>query len=487
MNRKMVFNILGRIVLLEAVLLILPLICAVIYGETKVVLAFAISVVTAALIGMLLQFLGKTKDKTIFAKEGFVTVALAWIFMSLIGALPFYISGEISSFTNAFFETVSGFTTTGASILEEVEIMSKGLLFWRSFTHWIGGMGVLVLVMAILPSDSGRSIHLMRAEMPGPIIGKLVPKVRSTAKILYVIYMVLTAVETVLLILGGMPLFDSIIHSLGTAGTGGFGIKADSIGGYSPYLQWVIAIFMLIFGINFNLYYLILVRKIKTALKSEELWTYIGIVVVATLFIASNIHKTAENFSTFSDSFRHSLFQVSSIITTTGYATVDFNLWPGLSKTILFIIMFMGGCAGSTAGGFKLSRVIMLFKQVKANLKHLLHSRSVESVRFEGKTLDNATVYSVTSYLVIYAFCLVAILLVLSLDSFGFETNVSAAVSCFNNVGPGLDAVGPASSYAAYSAVSKWTLSAAMLLGRLEIYPMLLLFSPSVWVKSRKK
>lgn len=487
MNRKMVFYMLGRIIQLEAVLMLPATVCAVFYHEKAVITAFLFTVGIALVSGTLLTLSGKTMDKTIFAKEGFAIVALAWIVMSAIGALPFYITGEIPGYTDAFFETVSGFTTTGATILTDVEAMSHGLLFWRSFTHWIGGMGVLVLVMAILPSESGRSIHIMRAEMPGPIIGKLVPKVRSTAKILYLIYIFITAVEVVLLLCGGMPLFESLVHSFGTAGTGGFGVKADSIGGYSPYLQWVIAIFMLIFGVNFNLYYLILVRKIKAVFKSEELWTYVIIVFGACVLVTFNIVGTMENVQTISDSIRHSVFQVASIITTTGYATADFNMWPDLSKMILLLIMFIGGCAGSTAGGIKVSRVVLLFKQIKSNLKHMLHSRSVESVRFEGKTLDNPTVYSVTGYLAIYIFCFMAVLLLLSFDAFNFETNFSAAAACFNNVGPGLDMVGPASSYAGYSVFSKWVLSAAMLLGRLEIYPMLLLFSPYVWVKNKKR
>ncbi len=482
MNRKMIFYILGRILLVEAALLILPTVCSIIYNEKNCIFAFLISILTALLSGLLLTIPNRTKDRAIFAKEGFVIVALGWIVLSLIGALPFTLSGEIPSFIDAFFETVSGFTTTGASILTDVESMSRGLLFWRSFTHWVGGMGILVLVMAVVPTDTGRSMHLMRAEMPGPIIGKLVPKIKSTAKILYLIYIVLTAILTLLLYVGGMPLFESILHAFGTAGTGGFGIKADSFGSYSPYLQWVTAIGMLVFGINFNLYYLILTKKITSALKSEELWTYIGVVLFSSALITYNIYPQFENVS---DSIRHSAFQVSSIITTTGYATVDFNLWPTLSKSVLFILMLMGGCAGSTAGGLKVSRVILLFKSVKANLKHMIHTRSVESIRFEGKTVDKQTINNVTCYFAVYIMCILAVLLVISFDPFDFETHISAAVSCFNNVGPAFSAAGPASSYAAYSDISKMALSGAMLLGRLEIFPILLLFSPTAWTKKR--
>ncbi len=481
MNRRIVFYMLGRILILEAVLLCLPLICAVVYGE-KSIFAFIITIAIALVLGLLLSFLNKPKDKTFFAKEGFAIVALSWIILSLVGALPFYISGEIPSYIDAFFETVSGLTTTGASILNDVEAMSNGLLFWRSFTHWIGGMGILVLVMAIVPTDSGRSIHIVRAEMPGPIVGKLVPKLKSTAKILYLIYICLTALEVVLLVAGGMPLFESVVHSFGTAGTGGFGIKADSIGSYSPYLQWVIAIFMLIFGVNFNLYYLILVRKIRTAFKSEELWCYVGIVAVAVALITGNIYNMFNNFS---DALRNATFQVASIITTTGYATVDFNLWPGLSKGILFILMFIGGCAGSTAGGLKVSRVVLLFKRIVSNLKHMLHPRSTEGVHFEGKKLENDTLNGVAVYFATYFFCFGAIFLVLLFEPLDFETNLTAVTSCFNNIGPGLAKVGPMGNYDIYSPLSKLVLSAAMLLGRLEIYPLILLLSPRLWIKSR--
>lgn len=485
MNRKMVFYMLGKIIQLEAALLLFPAVCSLIYRETAV-WAFVITIIIAVILGFSFTFFNRTADKIIFAKEGFAIVSLAWIVISALGALPFCISGEIPSYVDAFFETVSGFTTTGASILPKVEeISSKGILFWRSFTHWMGGMGVIVLVMAILPSSSGRSIHILRAEVPGPIVGKLVPKISTTAKILYLIYFALTVVQIILLCLGGMPLYESLLHTFGTAGTGGFGIKNDSVGGYSPYIQWVIAIFMLIFGVNFNLYYLILMRKVRSVLKSEELWTYIGIVAVSTTIITVNIFNTAEKFGSFSSSLRHAAFQVSSIITTTGYATADFNLWPGISKTILLLLMFIGGCAGSTAGGLKVSRVVLLFKQIKTNLKHSLHPRSSESICFEGKNIDNAMVYGILSYLAIYVLCYVTILIILGFDSFNLETNISAAASCFNNVGPALGAAGPASSYAEYSVISKITLSIAMLLGRLEIYPLLLLFSSYTWKRSR--
>ncbi len=487
MNKKMVFYMLGKIVWLEAVLMVPSLVCAFLYRENSIVLSFAVTIGIAVLLGLILSALGKTQNKTIYAKEGFVIVALAWIGMSAVGALPFCISGEIPSFVDAFFETVSGFTTTGSSILTDVEAMSKGLLFWRSFTHWVGGMGVLVLVMAILPSESGRTIHIMRAEMPGPVIGKLVPKVKSTSKILYLIYIALTLIEVIFLLCGDMNLFESLVHAFGTAGTGGFGIKADSVGGYSPYIQWVITIFMLIFGINFNLYYFILARKLKVVLKSEELWVYISIFTVSSGLIAVNIFNNVAEMASVTDSIRHAAFQVASIVTTTGYATVDFNLWPGFSKALILVLLFVGSCAGSTAGGFKISRVIMLFKSIKANLKHSLHPRSVDAVSFEGKTLDNETVLGVKSYLVIYIFCFVIILLLIGVNGYDIETNFTAAATCFNNVGPGFSTVGPAANFAHFSDFSKIVLSGAMLLGRLEIYPMLLLFSPSIWIRRKAK
>lgn len=484
MNRKMVFYMLGQILKLEAALLGLPLLCSVIYGESEI-LTFLITIAVALVLGFGLTLFNKPKDKTVYAKEGFVIVALSWIMLSAVGALPFVISGAIPSYADAFFETVSGFTTTGASIVPNIEeITSKGLLFWRSFTHWIGGMGVIVLIMAIVPTDSGRSMHIMRAEMPGPVVGKLVPKVKSTAKILYLIYIFLTCLQVVLLCFGGMSLYESLIHTFGTAGTGGFSIKADSIASYSPYIQWVITIFMLVFGVNFNLYYLLLIRNFSNVFKSEELRTYIVIMLACTGLITYNVYPMYQNLS---DAIRNSAFQVSSIMTTTGFATTDFNLWPTFSKALLFILMFIGACAGSTAGGLKVSRIILIFKNIKANLKHLLHSRSVEAIRFEGAKVENSTIVGTLNYFAIYFFCFTAIFLLLCFEPFDLETNLSAVAACFNNIGPGLAGVGPASNFAAYSNFSKFLLSFAMLLGRLEIYPILLLFIPKIWATSKRK
>ena len=480
MNRKMVFSTLGKLTLSEAVLMLFPLIVALIYGEIKVAASFLVSIGIALIVGTVLHTVFKTENKVIYAKEGFIIVAFGWIIMSIIGAVPFVLSGDIPSYTDALFETISGFTTTGASILRDVEVLSRGGLFWRSFTHWVGGMGVLVFIMAILPSISDRSIHIMRAEMPGPIVGKIVPRARETARILYVIYFAMTVLEVVLLLIGGMPLFESVIHSFGTAGTGGFGAKGDSIASYSPYLQWVITVFMFLFGVNFNIYYLLLMKKVRSVVKSTEFWAYFGITAAATAIICANILPTFDNFG---DALRASAFQVSSIITTTGYSTVDFNLWPTLSKTVLLCLMFIGACAGSTGGGFKVTRVVIVFKAIKQELKRLIHPRSVSVAKFEGKSLDRVTLNGVNAYLALYTFSFIGIVLMISFEPFNFETTFSAALSCFNNIGPGIGAVGPMGSFADYTGFSKIILSFAMLFGRLEIYPLLIALTPSTWTK----
>ena len=479
MNRRMVLSMVGKVVLLEAALMLPALITSIIYKEACVA-DFAVAIAASLLVGCLLTVVFKPSSKVIFAKEGFVIVALCWLALSAIGALPFFLSREIPSYIDAFFETASGFTTTGASILTDVESMSKGLLFWRSFTHWIGGMGVLVFVMAVVNSLSDRSIHILRAESPGPVVGKIVPKMKETTRILYIMYIVLTVMNMIFLLIGGMPLFESILHAFGTAGTGGFGVKADSFASYSPYLQWVTTIFMLIFGINFNIYYLVLVRKWRTAVKSGELWFYLGMVFTAVVAIFINIFPL---YGSFSETLRQSAFQVATVVSTTGYATSDFNLWPSFSKTVLLLLMFVGACAGSTAGGFKCSRVVILLKKIQRETKKLIHPRSVNAVRFEGKTVENHLISSVSSYLTVYILIFCVVTLLISFDGFDIETNISAATACFNNIGPGLSAVGPTANYAAFSPFSKIVLSMAMLLGRLEIYPILITFSPSIWVK----
>ena len=472
----------GRIVRLEAVLLLLPAAVAALYGEACVYSLLLTAAVAAVLgVGLTLPF--RPKTTVIYAPEGFVITALAWILLSAVGALPFVFSGEIPSYIDAFFETVSGFTTTGASILTDIEAMSRGLLFWRSFTHWIGGMGILVMMMAIFPSASGRTIHIMRAEMPGPAVEKFTPRIHATAKLLYLIYIVLTVLETVFLLAGGMPLYDSLVHAMGTAGTGGFGIKADSLAGYSPYLQWVVTVFMLLFGVNFNVYYLLLLRRFRSIAKSGETWCYLAVFAVSTALIALNIRTL---YSGFGETLRHAAFQVATILTTTGFATADFNLWPGFSRALLVLLMFFGGCAGSTAGGLKISRVMLLFKMIRRNLRSALHPRAVGTVRLDGKTVEESTLQATGNYFALYVLCLAAIILALCLEPFSLETNFTAAVACFNNIGPGLGDVGPAGGYAAYSPFSKLLLSLAMLMGRLELFPILIAFSPATYLQNRQ-
>ncbi len=480
MNRKMVFYLLGRLILLEGALLVAPLLVSLVYHDLGTV-PFLITIGICLGLGGALSLFCHTGDQVIFAKEGFIVTSLAWLAVSALGALPFVIAGEIPSYVDAFFETVSGFTTTGASILTDVEAMCHSMLFWRSFTHWMGGMGVLVLMVAIVPNLSGRTIHVLRAEMPGPTMGKLVPKLRDTARILYLLYMALTALEFVLLLLGGMPLFDSAVHALGTAGTGGFGIRGDSIGSYSAYEQWVIAVFMMLFGVNFNLYYLLLIRRFKPVFRSEEFWTYVCVVLAATGVITVNILPLYGNVA---EATRHAFFQVNTVVSTTGFSTADFNLWPELSKAILVLLMFMGGCAGSTAGGLKVSRLVLLYKTTKRELRHLLHPRSVGVVRFEGKRVDNSVLVSVSTYFALYMGLFALFFFITSFQpGYDFTSNFTAVASCFNNIGPGLNLVGPAANFAGYTPLIKVVLSIAMLFGRLEIYPLLLSFSPSTWIK----
>lgn len=482
MNRKMIANTLGVIIMLEGAILLLPAITGLVFGETKEALSFIAVACGAAVIGFLIKWFTRKCDRTIFAREGFVITALAWTVLSLIGAVPFVLTGDIPSYVDALFEFVSGLTTTGASILTNVEAVTHAGMFWRCFSHWIGGMGVLVLMMAILPDSEGRSIHIMRAEMPGPVVDKIVPRVRGTAKTLYMIYIALTLAEFVFLLFGRLPVFEALMYAIGTAGTGGFGLFADSLAGKTPYVQWVITAFMLLFSVNFNMYFLLLIKKWKSVLKSEELRTFICIVLIAGGIITFNIRSL---YPTFGDSVRHAFFQVATIASTSGYSSTDFNLWPGLSKGILFILMFVGGCAGSTAGGFKLSRIIMLFKMIKSELHRMLHPRSVTTVKFEGKSLDSTVKTSVSTYLAIYIMFIAVIFLLICGEPFDMISNFSATIACFNNVGPGFGAVGPMAGYSEYSNYAKIVLSAAMLLGRLEIYPILLSFAPGRGIKRK--
>ncbi len=493
MNRRMVAYILGLLLICEAGLLLLPLIVALIYGDNTIK-DFLLTIGILCVVGLVLIKL-KPKDTTIYAREGLVSVAVGWIFLSLFGALPFFFSGEIPNYIDALFETVSGFTTTGSSILSDVEIMSKSLIFWRSFTHWIGGMGVLVFVMAVLPlTGGGGDLHLMKAESPGPSVGKLVPKSNKTARILYYIYFGLTVACIIFLKIGGMPLFDSLTLSFGTAGTGGFGILNDSIASYSPYCQTVITIFMFLFGVNFNVYFLLIIGKFKDALKCEEVWAYLGIMFSAILVIAINI---TNQFGNFLEALHHSAFQVSSVMTTTGYSTVDFNKWPELSRMILCMIMCIGACAGSTGGGFKVSRIVILLKYAFKEIRSISHPRSVKTLKFEGTKIKDETIRGTTAYLAIYVFIFCISLLLVSADKTDFVTNVTSVISCFNNIGPnlgprlaegataGFGAGGPFSNFGGFSNVSKIVLIADMLLGRLELFPLIVLFTPSKNLKQK--
>ena len=465
MNYSIIIHILGWVLNLQGIFLSLPCIVAVIYKE-KSGYAFLVTMLLCLLLGTIATKFTK-RDSVFYAKEGFVAVALSWIVLSIFGALPFYISNEIPSYTDALFETISGFTTTGASILTDVEALSHCSLFWRSFTHWIGGMGVLVFILAVLPLVGGYNMYLMRAESPGPQVGKLVPRVRSTAMILYGIYVAITVLQVVLLLIGGMSVFDALTITFGTAGTGGFGIKNTSIAEYSTYCQGVITVFMIIFGINFNVFYLLLIRKPKNALKCEELRWYLGIIAVAILGITWNIRGM---YPTLFQAFHHSAFQVSSIITTTGYATTDFNLWPEFSKTIIILLMISGACAGSTGGGIKVSRLLIMAKAKKKEIVAFIHPRSVKKIKVEGRAIGAELQNSVLVFLITYCVIFGVSLLLISLDNFDFTTNFTSVLTTLNNVGPGLSQVGPTSNFSIFSNTSKFVLMFDMLAGRLEFY-----------------
>lgn len=474
----MIGYLLGVILLIEAALLVLPLVVALLYGES--IVPYLVTIAVLMCISLLLIIL-KPSNKRIYAREGFVTVAVSWILMSAFGALPFVIEGTIPNYIDAFFETVSGFTTTGASIMTQIEGNPYGILFWRSFTHWIGGMGVLVFMLAIIPSMGGQTIHLMRAEVPGPTKGKLVPKMRHTALILYGIYIFLTVIQIIALLFCGMSFYDAVVNALATAGTGGFSVLNASIAGYSnPAAEWVIAVFMFLFGINFNLYFFILLKRIRDVVLSEELRVYTLLCALSTLAIVVN---TMHLFEKMSDCIRTAFFQVTTIMSTTGFSTVDYNMWPDFSKTLLVILMIVGACAGSTAGGLKISRVIILVKSAFSEIKKVVRPRSVNVVRLDGETLTDETVRKANVHLALYTLLILASVLAISIDGFGLETNLTAVLSCVNNIGPGLGLVGPAGNFAGYSYLSKIILSANMLFGRLELMPMLILFSPTAWKK----
>ena len=480
MNFGFITYIIGWILNFQGLFLLVPCIISMIYNE-KSGFAFIISSIISFAVGFLFTR-KKPRNRSFYAKEGFISVALGWIALSVSGALPFIISGEIPNIFNALFESISGYTTTGATILSDVESLSKCLLFWRSFTHWIGGMGVLVFVLCILPLADGNNMHLMRAESPGPSVGKLVPKVKSTAMILYGIYTALTIIECILLLFGKMSLFDAVTTSLATAGTGGFGIKNNSMADYSMYIQNVVAIFMFIFGVNFNIYFLFLIRKPKEVLQSEELRTYLGIVLISTLIIGINI---SGSLSSIWVGIQQAFFQVSSIITTTGFSTVDFNTWPEVSKFILVGLMFIGGCAGSTCGGIKISRIIIAWKNLKNEISSFVHPKRVQIIRLEGRKVGSDVVKSVNAYLVLYLILFVVSVFLISIENGSFETNFTAIAATLNNIGPGLDGVGPMENFGGFNPLSKCVFMFGMLAGRLELIPMIILFSPWVWKNNR--
>lgn len=483
MNYKMMSRFIGHILLVEAVFMVPALLISLFLQERMSCIGFALSLCTILVIAFVLLGISRRSKKGFRAREGFVCVGVSWIVMSLLGALPFYLSKEIPSYLDALFETVSGFTTTGASILPEVESLSKGILYWRSFTHWLGGMGVLVFVLAIGSvgdKNNGFTMHILRAESPGPKVGKLVPKMKRTAEILYLMYILLTILNIVFLLIGHMPVFDAVCTALGTAGTGGFGIKNDSIAGYSPYIQNVCTVFMLLFGVNFSCYYMLLIRQIGSVFRDEELRLYLGVVFGSILLICINLRGF---YGTIEETIRHVAFQVASVVTTTGYATTDFDLWPGFSKAVLLGLMVIGACAGSTGGGFKCARVLLILKSLRRNVRQILSPQKVQVVRINGRMIDENILENTNAYLSAYVIILFFSFILISVDKFSVTTNFTAVLSCFNNIGPGLDAVGPVCNYGGFSCLSKLVLIMDMLAGRLEIFPILILFSRSTWFR----
>ena len=476
MNRAAIRFILGWILNVEAALMVLPIVVALIYRENEG-WTFVATAACCLAIGIPCV-IGGLRGNVFHSREGLVIVALSWLVLSVMGAAPFVLSGAIPSPVDALFETVSGFTTTGASILTDVEVLPRCVLFWRSFTHWIGGMGILVFLLSIVPMTGGSRMHLMKAESPGPSVSKLTPKVQSTAKILYEIYLVLTIAQIVLLLIGRMPLFDALTITFGTAGTGGFAIKNDSMASYSPYLQNVTTVFMILFGVNFNAYFLILMKRAKQLRYAEEVWSYLGIIGVSVAAIAINIRHM---YGTLEETVRHAAFQVASIITTTGYSSVDFDQWPEFARTILVVLMFIGACAGSTGGGLKVSRVLILCKSVRQEFHYFLHPREVRSLRMEGRPLEQDTVRSVNVYLATYVLVFTLSILLVSLDNEDLVTTFTAVATTFNNVGPGLAAVGPLQNFSHFSDFAKLVMTFDMLAGRLELFPVLLLFFPRTW------
>lgn len=476
MNRSIIRYILGNVLKIEAVFLLFPCLVSVIYKESEGV-SYLLVAIISALVGFALTAYKPTSD-VFYLKEGCITTAASWIVMSLVGTLPFVFTKEIPSFTDALFETISGFTTTGASILNDVEALSYCSLFWRSFTHWIGGMGVLVFLLAVVPMSGGSNINLMKAESPGPSVGKLVPKMRHSARILYLIYLVMTIAEMIFLLAGGMPIFDAVTLSIGTAGTGGFGILNDSIASYTPYMQWVITIFMILFAINFNAYYFILLKEFKKAFSLSEVRTFLGIVLVASGIITVELVRGSMNIV---DALRHAFFQVASVISTTGFATIDYDLWSGASKTVLILVMFIGGCAGSTAGGTKVSRLVILVKTVAKEITNYIHPRSIKKIKMDDKSIEHEVVRATNVYFITFFMLFALSVFIVSFEEKDLVTNFTAVLATINNIGPGLSMAGPTENYAHFTPLTKYVLMFDMLAGRLELFPLLLIFVPSIW------
>lgn len=479
MNYRMMGRFISQILFVEVLFMLPAGLISLGFGEYTAMWSFCAAIGIMLVVSFLLHLLCKGAPSAFYAKEGLVCVGLSWIVMSLFGCLPFFFSREIPHFVDAFFEMVSSFTTTGASIVANVEALSHGILYWRSFGHWLGGMGVLVFLLAFT-GDQGKgfTMHLLRAESPGPNVGKLVPKMRTTASILYLIYIGITIVNIIFLVAGRMSLFEAVCTAFGTVGTGGFGIKNDSIASYSPYIQTVTTVFMILCGVNFSCFYLLLLRQVKSVFKDEELRLYLGIILVSTVLIVWDIRDL---YPTLGESIRHSAFQVGSIMTTTGYSTVDFDQWPSFSKAILMCLMVVGACAGSTGGGFKVARLLLLLKGLRRNIRQMLNPRKVQVVRNNGAAVDEKVLSNANAYLAAYFLIIFVVFMIISLDGFSIGTNFSAVICTFNNIGPGLEAVGPACNFSAYSPLSKLVLSLGMLAGRLEIFPILVLFSRSTW------
>ena len=480
MNKRMVAYFVGRVLRIEALLMLLPVFVALIYREKEWV--YIAGAAAASFATGYICSAKKPKNMTFYTREGIAAVALSWIFMSVFGAIPLMLAASHVGFTDALFETISGFTTTGASILTEVESLPKGILFWRSFTHWVGGMGILVFILAILPEVGGDNIYLMRAESPGPSVGKLVPKVKSTAKILYLIYITITALEMIILAITGMPLFEAAVITFGTVGTGGFAVTNNGCAAYSPLQQDIITFFMLVCGANFGVYFLLVAKKFREAFKSEEVIAYLSIYATAAALIAVN---SRHMFDSLGETIHHCMFNVASVMTTTGFATEDFNKWPNFSRTLLLVVMCIGGCAGSTAGGIKVSRIVIGFKTILKELEHFVHPRSVRILKFERKPIEHAVLRGINVYFLTYFLIFTASVLLVAIDGYDFTTSLTAVIATFNNIGPGLEMVGPIGNYLHFSAFAKYVLMFDMLAGRLELFPMLLIFLPITWRRQR--